>query len=82
MQFMPDPIALRMEGGPHPGLLHTDVDQVGWPPPGFINEVNGKYIKITETTPPDPEEGRIPVLYALYRWVSDKVTEAQPEKVS
>ena len=46
---MTETISLDMLGGPHHGILTTDVEHIGWPPPGIISEVNGSYMKVSES---------------------------------
>lgn len=67
----PEPLLVRTVGGPHPGQKLTDIDQSGWPLPGLLPDVGGKYVKVAESNLPPQEEGSHLMRGAMYRWRND-----------
>jgi len=66
---MVEAFLIKTEGGPHPGTMVVDSDHFPWPPPGFISDVGGKYIKVSESPDPPSELGRMRTArVATYQW--------------
>ncbi len=72
---MAETIIISTEGGPHPGHRPFGIDQIGWPPPGFLADQGGRYYKVSESDLPPQKSDSIFVRAALYEWEPDKTIE-------